>query len=202
VVLQQPRRADDADRRHDDADRFPPVPRRAPRTSAGSSPAEVVHYLRQLSAMLERVSGARRGWIEQLQPLIADAYHRDPTAIARQAAQLGREQIGLFKGTRAELGRIRPPADCVQCHAAASSWLDHHVTACERLIRLGDIRDVKHLGSAREPLEEARAAAQRIKLEYARLVSDLRRCVPRRSPSGGGWLPFNRARRVKRRVSR
>ena len=196
MVLQQPRRADDDDR-------LPQVPRTPPRTSAGSSPVEVVHYLRQLSAMLEKVSEARRDWIQQLQPLIADAYHRDPTATARQAAQLGRGQIGLFKGTRAELGRIRPPADCVQCHAAASSWLDHHVTACERLIRLGDIRDVKHLGSAREPLEEARASAQRINFEYARLVSDLRRCVPRRTSSGGGsWLPFNRARRVKRRVSR
>jgi hypothetical protein len=196
VVLQQPRRTDNADR-------FPPVPRMAPRTSAGSSPAEVVQYLRQLSSMLERVSAARGDWIQQLQPLIVDAYHRDPVAVARQAAQLGREQIALFKTTRLELGRVRPPADCVTCHAAAASWLDHHVTACERLIRLGDIRDVKHLTTAREPLEEARAAAQRINHEYARLVVDLRRCVPRRSdPSEPGWLPFNRARRARRKVTR
>lgn len=196
MVLQQPRRADDADR-------FPPIPRVPPRTSAGSSPAEVVQYLRQLSGLLQRVSSARGDWIQQLQPLIVDAYHRDPVAVARQAAQLGREQIGLFKATRLELGRVRPPRDCVACHAAAASWLDHHVTACERLIRLGDIRDVKHLTSAREPLEEARAAAQRINFEYARLVVDLRRCVPRGSDlSEKSWLPFRRARRIKRRVSR
>lgn len=153
--------------------------------------------------MLERVNGARRDWIQQLQPLMSDAYHRDPTAVARSAAHLGREQLSLFKSTRAELGRVRPPPDCVQCHAAAASWLDHHVTACERLIRLGDIRDVKHLSTAREPLDEARAAAQRIKSEYARLVADLRRCVPRRAGTGdGGWLPFSRARRIKRRVTR
>ena len=197
MVLQQ--------RRADDADRFPPVPRRAPpKTSKGTSPVEVVHYLRALSGLLEKVSETRRDWIKQLQPLVADAYHRDPTAIARQAATLGREQIGPFKTTRLELGRLRPPADCVQCHAAAASWLDHHVTACERLIRLGDIRDTKHLASFREPLDEARLAARRINTEYARLVADLRRCVPRRAPSGSGsgWLPFNRARRIKRRVER
>jgi hypothetical protein len=174
-----------------------------PRTAAGSSPAEVVQYLRQLSAVVERVSSARGEWIQQLQPLITDAYHRDPVAISRQAAQLGREQIGLFKTARMELGRVRPPRDCVTCHAAAASWLDHHVTACERLIRLGDIRDVKHLTSAREPLEEARAAAQRINFEYARLVVDLRRCVPRDPGSSEkSWLPFSRSRRIKRRVSR
>lgn len=196
MVLQQPRRTGDAER-------FPPVPRPGPKTSKGTSAVEVVHYLRALSLLLERVSAARRAWIEQLQPLVSDAYHRDPTAIARQAAQLGREQLGPFKTTRLELGRLRPPADCVQCHAAAASWLDHHVTACERLIRLGDIRDVRHLGSFREPLDEARGAAQRINREYARLVADLRRCVPRRASLGaGGWLPWSRARRIKRRVER
>ena len=201
MVLQQPRRGSEDAR----AERFPPVPRRStpPRTSKGSSPVEVVHYLRALSGLLERISEARRDWIKQLQPLVSDAYHRDPTAIARQAAALGREQLGPFKTTRLELNRLRPPADCVQCHAAAASWLDHHVTACERLIRLGDIRDTRHLSSFREPLDEARLAARRINTEYARLVADLRRCVPRRTPSGGeGWLPFNRARRIKRRVER
>jgi hypothetical protein len=195
VVLQQPRRTDD--------DRFPPVPRRPATTSKGTSPVEVVQYLRALSGLLEKVSATRREWIQQLQPLVSDAYHRDPTALARQAAALGREQIAPFKATRAELARLRPPADCVQCHAAAASWLDHHVTACERLIRLCDIRDVKHLASFREPLDEARSAARRINTEYARLVADLRRCVPRRASSGGsGWLPFRRAKRIKRRVER
>ena len=194
MVLQHPRRAE--------GDLPDPRDRgREALSRTGGSPVEVVHYLRSLTQMLVEVSAARRGWIHELQPLIDDAYHRDPTAVARQAAQLGRAQLSPFRAARLALGRLRPPGDCVECHAAAASWLDHHVTACERLIRLGDIRDVKRLATAREPLDEARASAQRINEEYARLVADLRRCVPRRAASSRGWLPLGRRARPARRRS-
>jgi len=186
VVLQQPRPADDA-----------PPPRYRPATPNGGSPVEVVRYLRQLSELLVKVSDVRRGWIHELQPIIEEAYHRDPTAVARQAAQLGRAQLGPFRDARLALGRMRPPGDCLACHAAAASWLDHHVTACERLIRLGDIRDVKRLATAREPLDEARAAAQRINTEYARLVANLRRCIPRHAPQHRGLGLFGGGRRTR-----
>ncbi len=192
MVLQQPRRAGD------DVDRIPPASRS--RSPASSSPAEVVHYLRKLTELLVGVSEARRGWLHDLQPLIQDAYHRDPTAVARQAAQLGRAQLVPFREARMALGRLRPPGDCLACHAAAASWLDHHVTACERLIRLGDIRDVKRLPTAREPLDEARASARRINEEYARLVADLRRCIPRRVPRRRLGI-FGSGRRPTRRHS-
>ncbi len=152
---------------------------------------DIVSYLRSLSAHITNVSNARRDWIFNLRKLIDQTDRGNPASIARLAAVLGREQIDSFKRAKTEVGRLRPPADCGECHAAALTWLDHHVTACERLIRVGDSRDMLRLRAASEPLMEAKVAAQRINTEYARLVSDLRRCVPRRSGRAGlAWLPF------------
>ena len=152
---------------------------------------DIVNYLRSLSAHITNVSHARRDWILNLRKLIDQTDRGNPASIARLAAVLGREQIETFKSAKGEVGRLRPPADCGECHAAALTWLDHHVTACERLIRVGESRDMLRLHAASEPLIEAKVAAQRINTEYARLVSDLRRCVPRRSGRGGlAWLPF------------
>jgi hypothetical protein len=67
------------------------------------------------------------------------------------------------------------------------SWLDEHVTACERLVRAGETRDVRRLRRAQEPLADARACAARITTEYSRLVDDLRRQVPRRPQKASLW---------------
>lgn len=162
-------------------------------------PAHVVYYLRDLSGVLTDVIDARRGWIEQLGPLILEAYRRDPRVVARSAAELGREQLDLFRRSRGLLGQLRPPGECVACHAAAASWLDEHVTACERLILAGETRDLRRLQQAQEPLAEARVAARRINEEYARLVAEVRRRVPRQSRRTSRFgLPFGSQRRRPR----
>jgi hypothetical protein len=144
---------------------------------------EVVSYLRELSTLLTGVSETRRAWILRLSPLLQDAERKDPLWVARSAVTLGREHLYAFRSARGTLARLRPPIDCLNCHAAAMSWLDQHVVACERLVRAGEIRDVRRLRAAQEPLADARACAQRITLEYGRLVDDLRRDIPKRRPS-------------------
>jgi hypothetical protein len=97
-----------------------------------------------------------------------------------------------FRDARALLRTLSPPVECMSCHAAALSWLDEHIVACERLVRAGETRDVRRLKSAQEPLADARACAQRITSEYSRLVEGLRRDVPRRRQPASLW---NRIRR-------
>jgi hypothetical protein len=154
---------------------------------------EVVVYLRELSTLLNQTTETRRAWIHELSPLLRDAERRDPLTIARSAVSLGREHLNAFRDARAKLRTLSPPSECMTCHAAAISWLDEHVTACERLVRAGETRDVRRLRAAQEPLADARACAQRITLEYTRLVDDLRQHVPRRNNNQSFWSRFRRS---------
>jgi hypothetical protein len=153
---------------------------------------ETVVYLRELSSLLSQVSEIRRTWIHQLSPLLRDAERKDPITIARSALSLGREHLTAFRNARAALRILSPPVECMSCHAAALSWLDEHLIACERLIRAGETRDVRRLRAAQEPLADARACAQRITSEYSRLVEDLRREIPRRQ-AASFWSRFRRS---------
>lgn len=156
-------------------------------------PREIVVYLRELSTLLNDVTEARRGWILKLSPLLHDAERKDPLTVAKSAVTLGREHLTLFRASRQALAHLRPPSECLQCHAAAMSWLDEHVTACERLVRAGETRDVRRLRRAQEPLADARACAARITTEYSRLVEDLRQQVPRRRQSTSLWQRLRRS---------
>jgi hypothetical protein len=154
-------------------------------------PVQIIHYLRGLSGTLQEVSETRRVWIRQLGPLIQEAHRKDPNLVARSAATLGQDQLGVFRASRARLVQLAPPPACVTCHAAALSWLDEHITACERLVRVGMTHDVRSLRQAQEPLADARASAQRINAEYTRLVAELRRQMPpARARPRRSWFSF------------
>jgi len=149
---------------------------------------DTVFYLRELSSLLGEVAETRKLWIGQLSPLLHNAEKRDPLVVARSAVTLGRAHLVTFRGARDRLRGLHPPIECINCHAAAVSWLDEHVAACERLVRAGETRDVRSLKNAQEPLADARACAQRITAEYGRLVDDLRRDIPRRPASRSSWF--------------
>ena len=142
-----------------------------------SPPRDVVTYLLGLRPVVQATTEQRRDWIRDVGLLIEEARTADPISIARRAGQLGHNQIGPFRESRAQVAHMVPPPSCVELQQSVAGWIEKHVEACESLIRAEQMRSVRPLREAQEQLGDARRHSQRFNEEYTRVVAELRERV-------------------------
>lgn len=162
----------------------------------------VAAYLVALRPILGHATQTRQTWVKRIGLLMADTRLGNPSLIAQQAGQIGRENGAAFRDAQRAVDRLKPPADCAECHSALSNWLNKLVQSCDVLAEMGRTGDLKRMKETQQLLSEGRGHAQAFNDEYARLCRVLREHVSavraRQATSGGGVAVRGVAARTRR----
>ena len=146
-------------------------------TRPNGSARAIATYLVEVRPLLAEITESRRAFIRHIGVLMEDARHAGRGVVVQAAGRIGRDEGQAFRGLRAQLDRLPPPAPCDGCHQAVVKWTDLHVAACQVMVEVGVSGDLTRLRETQSLLADARTHAQQFNTEYTRLVADVRQRV-------------------------